>query len=177
MQKRVYLVKISFLLFLLVLITPSAAQEKCGLQVKEAPSVFGLKLGMNPKQAQSVFGKNLKLKIKKEGTFFQNFIEKKPPFFLSGTRAIYLRFFEVRLYQIEVFYEPQSERKTLEEFVGDLSAKFNLPSNFWITEYGKAALDCGEFSIVADNVLNPRVELTDKIIHARFEAAQKDKNK
>ena len=157
--------------------TPGTAQEKCDLQVNDAPSVFGLKLGMNPKQVQIVFGKNLKLKIKKEGTFFQNFIEKKPPPFLPETRAVYLRFFEAKLYQIEIFYEPRNERQTLAEFLGDLSAKFNLPLNFWTTEYGKATLDCTEFSIVADNILNPHVELTDEIIYARFEAAQKKKNK
>jgi len=177
MQNRLYFVKIPFLLFLLFLTTPFAAQEKCDLQIKDAPSIFGLNLGMNPKQVQSVLGKNLKLKIKKEGTFFQNFIEKKPPSFLPQTRAVYLRFFEAKLYQIEVFYEPLNERRTLEEFIGGLSAKFNLPPNFWTIKYEKAALNCVKFSIVADNILNPRVELTDEILRARFEAAQKDKNK
>lgn len=164
--------KISFLLLLLFFIAPCAAQEKCDLKLKDAPRFFGLSLAMSPKQAQSVLGRKLKLKIKKEGTFFQNFIDKPPPDFLPEVRAIYLRFFDRRLYQIEVFYEAAEGERNLGEFVGSLPNKSNLPMNLWVTDNEKAKLVCAEFSIVADNVLNPRVELTDEITRSRFQAAQ-----
>lgn len=166
--------KTSVLFLLLFFIAPCAAQEKCDLRLKDAPQFFGFSLAMSPKQAQAVLGKKLKVKIKREGSFFQNFIDKPPPDFLRGVRAIYLRFFERRLYQIEVFYQRE---QNLDEFVSDLSVKSNLPRNLWTTENGKAQLDCEEFSIVADNVLNPRVELTDEISRALFEAKQKSKDK
>ncbi|MBA3633826.1 MAG: hypothetical protein H0W58_13630 [Acidobacteria bacterium] len=166
------------LLILLNFIINCAAQEKaCRLESADAPTLFGLRLEMTPTQVKSIFGKDLKLKIKREGSFFQNFIEKEPPRFLPGVRALYLRFFDTKLYQIEIFYEPENKRRTLEEFLSQLSAELNLPPNLWVTKYGISELKCADFSLVADNVLNPRVELTDESIRARFEAAQKNKNK
>lgn len=167
--------KISFLLLLLLLANPSAAQERCDLTLQNAPTFFGLNLGLSPKQAQSVLGKKLKVKVKKEGTFFQNFIETPPPAFLSGVRAIYLRFFDRRLYQIEIFYEAEEGKANLAEFVAALSAKLNLPQAFWKENNKKYELNCGGFSLVADNILNPRVELTDEISREKFEESQKRK--
>jgi hypothetical protein len=168
---------IFFTIILLVLAAPNAAQtEKCNLPLDAAPNLLNLKLGMSPKQTRDVFSGKLKIKVKKEGSFFQNYIDKKPPPFLENVRALYLRFFETKLYQIEIFYEPQTSKQTLAEFINRLSSQLNLP-NLWTIEYGKAALNCIDFSLAADNVLNPRVELTDEAIRARFEAAQESKKK
>ncbi len=172
--------KIIFLTIILFVSTASnaAAQtEKCDLPLNAAPVLLNLKLGMSPTETRAAFGGKLKVKVKKEGTFFQNYIDKKPPPFLQGVRALYLRFFERKLYQIEIFYEPQNKLQTLSEFISQLSSQLNLPPNLWTTQYGKAAINCTDFSIVADNVLNPRVELTDEAIRARFEAAQESKKK
>ena len=166
-----------FLLLLLFLPISCAAQEICDLTLAGAPDFFNLKLGMSPAQVKNLFGKTLKVKVKKEGTFFQNFIDKPPPSFLPGVRALYLRFFDSRLYQIEVFYEAKSKKQTLAEFVDALSADKNLPVKLWETEYGKSKLNCAGFSLVADNLLNPRVEMTDDAARARFEESQSRKNK
>jgi hypothetical protein len=131
---------------------------------------------MSPEQTASVFGRDLKIKVKKKGqrTFFQNFIEKPAPNSLSGVRAIYLRFFDGRLYQIEIFYENRSDWQTLENFIGEFSANKNLPD--WKIEKGKAEIICGEFSIAADRILNPRIELTNDKIRAQIdESREKDK--
>ncbi len=165
--------------FILILITFFAfsvsAQEKCELPINAAPPLFNLKLGMNGNQAKQAVSGKLKIKNKKEGTFFQNFIKKSPPNNLNGIRAIYLRFFDSKLYQIEIFYEKQNESLTLDEFVRDFSARENLPFDFWKIEYGIAELKCDGFSIIADNFLNLRIELTDEILRAEFEKSQKDK--
>lgn len=163
--------KIIFFVIILLVSSASAQTENCNLPMTDAPALLGLRLGMSPPEVKSVFGGKLKIKVKKEGTFFQNYIDKKPPSFLPNVRAVYLRFFDAKLYQIEIFYKPQTERQTLTEFVGRLDTKLNLP-NLWTSEYGVAQLNCGTFSIIADNVLNPRVQLTDEAIRARFEAAQ-----
>lgn len=154
---------------------PCAAQENCGLP--DVPTPLGLRLGISPEQARSVFGKDLKVKVKKKGqrTFFQNFIKKPAPNSLSGVRAIYLRFYDGRLYQIEIFYENRSNPQTLENFIGDFSAKTNLPA--WKIENGKAEIICGEFSIVADRVLNPRIELTNQTIRVQVEEIRERENK
>lgn len=163
--------KIVFLLILLFVSNASAQSQNCNLPITDAPTLLGLRLGMSPPKVKSVFGGKLKIKVKKEGTFFQNYIDKKPPSFLPNVRAVYLRFFDAKLYQIEIFYVPQTERQTLDEFVRQLDVKLNLP-NVWTSEYGIATLNCNNFSIIADNVLNPRLQLTDEAIRTRFEAAQ-----
>jgi len=153
---------------------PCAAQEDCDLS---NTSLLGLRLGMLPEQVRSVFGKDLKVKVKKKGqrTFFQNFIKKPAPNSLNGVRAIYLRFFDGRLYQIEIFYENRSDWQTLENFTYAFSAKTNLPA--WKIEKGKAEIICGEFSIVADQILNPRIELTNETIRAQVEEIREREEK
>jgi hypothetical protein len=165
---------IALILLFLFCSLPCAAQENCDLS---NTSLLNLKLGISPEQARSVFGKDLKVKVKKKGqrTFFQNFIKKPAPNSLSGVRAIYLRFFDGRLYQVEIFYENRSDWQTLENFTGDFSAKTNLPA--WKIENGKAQVICGEISIVADRVLNPRIELTNETIRAQIDESREKAKK
>ena len=40
-----------------------------------------------------------------------------------------------------------------------------------------AVIDCGRFTVVADKILNPRVELTDETVRARVVAVRKEKEK
>lgn len=180
-----------FIFLLLILLAASAADAQqsqaapkpCALSLNEAPSFFGLKLQMSPAEVKSASGKKLKVKVKREGTFFQNFIDKKPPVFLPNVRALYLRFFERKLYQIEIFYD-ETIRETAQihspdAFVNRLTANFNLPpAAAWTAKDERFyELTCDGFSLAADNVLNPRVQLTDEAARARFEAAQKEKKK
>ncbi len=165
-------------LFALVFAIVCAAQQSCELASKRAPLLLNLQIGMSPAQAQTIFGKDLKIKIKKNGerTFFQNFIKKPAPSSLSGVRALYLRFFDRRLYQIEIFYEPRPDLKTLESIADAFASQLNFPVSNWKIENNRAEIVCGEISLAADNVLNPRVELTDEIVRARIEELrEKDK--
>jgi hypothetical protein len=166
---------IALLLLFLFCSIPCAAQENCDLS---NTSLLGLKLGMSPEQARSLFGKDLKVKVKKKGqrTFFQNFIKKPAPNSLNGVRAIYLRFFDGKLYQVEIFYENRSDSQTLENFISDFSANTSFPA--LKIEKGKAKMICSEISIVADRVLNPRIELTNETIRAQVdELREKEKNR
>jgi hypothetical protein len=146
-----------------------AAQEVCGLDVNNSPALQGLKLRMSPQQAQSILGKGVKIKLKNSGEriFFENFIEKDAPASLSGVRAIYLRFLDGKLYQIEIFYEEKNRRQTLADFIAEMSAKTNLPASLWQIENNSARINCDGFSIAADKILNPRIELTDENARAR----------
>jgi hypothetical protein len=176
-KKRFRLMKklLFLLLFSIFALPRASAQETCNLSISEAPTFFGLRLEMTPAQVKSVFGKSLKLKIKREGTFFQNFIDKPQPAFLPDVRALYLRFFDRKLYQIEIFYEDRDEQQTAAQFVNVLSENLNLPVKFWENKYEKYKLNCAKFSLVADRVLSPHVELTDEATRTRFEEAQKSK--
>jgi len=169
---------VSFLFFLFSTTAIVAAQETCELESKSAPLLLNLQIGMSPEQARSVFGRDLKIKIKKNGerTFFQNYIKQPAPNSLRGVRALYLRFFDRRLYQIEIFYEPQPNLKTLEDIAAALSSQLNFPAADWKIENNRAETVCGETSLVADHILNPRVELTDETVRAKVEVSrEKDK--
>ena len=154
-----------------------AAQETCELASKRAPLLLNLQIGMSPEQARNVFGKDLKIKFKKKGerTFFQNFIKNPAPAPLNGVRALYLRFFDGKLYQIEIFYENQQNFNSIEEVINALSAQLNLPVSDWEIKFNRAEISCGEISLVADYILNPRIEITNEAIRAEIEELRKKK--
>ncbi|MDQ3800141.1 MAG: hypothetical protein M3384_11855 [Acidobacteriota bacterium] len=157
----------SLLLGLSIFGLTCAAQSVCPtVTPSESPALFNLKLGMTPAEARSVLGKSLKIKNKRGGeyTFFENFIEKPAPVSLTGVRALYLRFFKGSLYQIEIFYEGETGgAQTLESFINLQAAKLNLPPpELWKIKYGIAEINCGAFSVEADNFLNPRLQLSDE---------------
>ena len=178
---RFNFLKISFLFVLpLIFWLPCSAQETCQVKLKDAPPFFNLRLGMTAAEAQNAVGKKLKVKVKKKGerTFFQNFIKKPPPHTLSGVRALYLRFFNGTLYQIEIFYEEKTDWKTVAASSEFLSAKLNLPQSFQENTIKRIESKCIGFSLVADNVLNPRIELTDEMIRAQvLELRQREEEK
>lgn len=166
--------KTLILILSLLFAAPIAAQQTCNLTVENAPALFNLKLGMTQADVRQVFGKKIKISVKKNGTrsFFQNFIKKPAPPILPGVRALYLRFFENRIYQIEMFFEETNQPQTLQEFTDNLSAKLNLPSLFENAK-GKNVLKCAGFTVITEKVLNPKVELTDDAGLTAFEAEQK----
>ncbi|HVE57094.1 MAG TPA: hypothetical protein VNB22_09715 [Pyrinomonadaceae bacterium] len=158
------LVKLSFPFFLILFFVISAPAQEDSPECAPAMRLHGVSLGMSSAEVQGVFGKDLKIKVKSSGdrSFFQNYIGKKAPAKLAGIRALYLRFLDDRLYQIEIFYEERADVPTLEAFIGNLSAQMKFPPNIsWQFVKNKALIDCGAFTLVADKTLNPRVELTD----------------
>lgn len=178
MSKR--FVKYLILLFLSPIFSASLTAQQMNCSITDAPALLNLKLQMSPEQAQGAVGKDLKIKFKTrdEKIIFQNYIDKRPPPSLSGVRALYLRFFDRRLYQIEVFYEEIAYVKTLDNFVEFLAANRNFPvSDARHDETGKVSVICPEFTVVADKILNPRVEITDEITRAKVEEIRERKKK
>jgi hypothetical protein len=158
-----------FLILLFCAGTTAAQTVNCQMTLSDAPALRGFRLGMSPAEVRAVSGNKLKIKIKREGSFFGYFIRERPPEFLSDVRALYLRFFQAKLFQIEIFYEPTAQ--TLDEFTAQISAQTNLPSELWTRGRNRAAINCDGFSIIADNILNPRIELTDEKTRVLFDAA------
>jgi hypothetical protein len=164
-----FCVKSAIVFWLLaVMVSASRAQENCAWTNQTADIILNLRLGMTTEEAQAALGKDLKIKLNPKGDyrFFQNYIDKNPPPKLRGVRALYLRFFERKLYQIEIFYNEEFS-PTLENFAARLAAQLDFPASEWIYENKKAEIRCGENSLAADYVLNPRVELTDETILAK----------
>lgn len=168
----------SAIVFSLLAALPFAAraQEACGWTNKTASIILNLRLGMTTEEAQTALGKDLKIKLKAKGDyrFFQNYIDKNPPPGLRGVRALYLRFFERRLYQIEIFYN-EDFSPALENFAARLAAQLNFSPSEWIYENKRALIRCGENSLAADYVLNPRVELTDETALSKVSEQNKAK--
>lgn len=153
----------SLVLIALVFAANAYAQTDCGLA--NTPTLINLKLGASPAEVKNIFGKSVKFKVKNKGdrTFFQNYIEKPAPEILRGVRAFYLRFLDGRLYQIEVFYEARADWQTLAAFAADFAARSNFDRAVWQTDLKKSVIECADFTLVADKILNPRLQLTDKI--------------
>ncbi|HEY0429562.1 MAG TPA: hypothetical protein VGC76_17410 [Pyrinomonadaceae bacterium] len=168
--------KTACLLFLLISGISAAAQETCVSQSKTLPGLLNLHLETSPEQVQAIVGRSLKIKIKGNGerTFFANFIDKNPPPTLLNVRAIYLRFYDRRLYQIEIFFEDRVGWQNLTDFTIYLRDAMILPAA-WQTKKGRSEIRCEQISIVADHVLNPRVEITDETTRTQIEKARKKK--
>ena len=151
--------------FLTLAVLAIQARENCAW-INAAPRVaLNLRLGMTTAEANAALGGNPKVKTKTNGDyrFFQNYINKRPPAHLRGARAMYLRFFDGRLYQMEVFYEKEFA-PTLENFTGLIAREYNFPASLWTFEKIEAVIRCGENKLAADYILNPRIELTDEIV-------------
>lgn len=177
MKKHLVKLRFTFLLILCGAFA-AAAQVSPPCALTDAPPLLGLRLGMSPPEVQKAFGKELKIKIKSSGdrTFFQNYIGKPARGKLAGVRALYLRFLDGGLYQIEVFYEERGDAATLEAFAANLAAALNLPADAgWQFANNRALINCGAFTIIADKPVDPRVELTDTAKLAEAEARRKKK--
>lgn len=167
-------------ILLLIFAISISAQQKCELNLTEAPSLQNLKLGMSPDEARNILGIKVKADKKGQSTFFQNYIKKKPKGNLTGIRAIYLRFYNRKLYQIEFFYEENYRWQNLENLLDDYSAKNNFPRELWQTEYGYSEANCKGFSLDADYKLNPHIQLTNdaiaEIVEKEREAEEEKEN-
>jgi hypothetical protein len=141
------------------------AQENCPKIQPTAEILLNLQLGMSVDEVGNKLGKGLKIKNKSDGDyrFFQNYIGKKPPHNLSEVQAIYLRFFEKKLYQIEIFYTENKIPSDLRNFAEIVSKQLNLPVADWKFAHRQAVFKCGGNSLKIDYQLNPRIELTDEI--------------
>jgi len=159
------------LLVLSIAVCAAKAQQPCSMSIADSPSITGLKLGMPIADLTSVIGPAIKFKPTKtgEGVFFQNFIEQEPPPKLTGTRTMYVRYFNGKVYQIEIFLDDKDQPSKLEEFTNRLSTYYELPREAWTVKNDRAEMDCGSFRVNADAILNRHIELTDAAAFAEFD--------
>ncbi len=163
------------ILFLLTFSFCVQAQENCVPIQQTSDILLNLQLEMSVEEVSNKLGKGLNIKTKKDDDyrFFQNYIGKKPPKNLEGVRAMYLRFFGKKLYQIEIFYEEDKYPSEIKSFAEIISNKLNLPVADWKFAYRQAVLKCGERSLIADYQLNPRIELTNEPIKKQVDEINK----
>lgn len=162
---------ISVFLLMLGCVGISPSQTTCEFSPKTAPLLLNLRPGMSSEEVQSVLGKSPKIKVKKDGEkiFFESYAEKRAPAALRNVNAFYLRFFDRKLYQIEIFYNPRTDLPNLEAITNNLSQQLNFSPQTWQIKNKRAAVKCNELSLKADSILNPHIELTDEIIRKTVE--------
>lgn len=162
-----------FILCILFLTSSVIAQECTQFQ---PPSLLNLRLGMTVSEVNSVTGRDLKVKADTEGeeTFFKNWIKKPAKGKLAGVRAIYLSFFNGRLYQIEIFYQEDYRWQDLESLLQGIAAEQGFPREFWKVKNGYAKAQCEGFSLAADRVLGAHVQITDDSVMSLVEAFRKE---
>jgi hypothetical protein len=153
-----------------------SARQKCELTLNEAPVLQNLRLGMSSDEASNVLGIKVKIKSVGQRTFFKNYLKQNAKGRLIGTRAMFLRFYEGKLYQIEFFYDQAYRWQTLESLLEDYSMQNNFPKEFWQTKYGYANANCNGFSLNADYILNPHIQLTNDGI-AELVEEEREKSK
>lgn len=165
------LTKLTVLFALIVFATLVNSQTPCSKIISESPSILGLRLGMPIGELSNVIGPTIKFKAAKngEGSFFQNFVEQQPPQNLAGTRALYVRYFSGKVYQIEVFFEDKDQSNKVEDFTKQLSADYELPLGAWTIKNNRAKLNCDGFSLTADAILNRHIEITDDAAYTEFQ--------
>ena len=167
------LTRITGAIVLLIVATVNGmAMDACDTVRVEGLNILGIKLGMGYADVQTAVGPGLKVKRPKngQGSFFQNFIDQPAAGKLAGVRALFLRFYQDKVYQIEVFYEESGQQGTLVALTTRLSSDLNLSPDVWTIKNGRAAIACGTMSLNADNILNPHVELTDEAASSAFKA-------
>ncbi len=167
----------SIFVFIFAFAAIANAQNNCEFSAANAPLLLNLRLGMLPEEVQSAFGKSLKIKIKKNDgrVFFQNYIKNPAPAALNNIRALYLRFYDRRLYQIELFYEPRPDLPNLESITQTLAAQMNFSPESWQIKNAYATTFCKETSLKVDNILNPHIELTNETTRRFVEEKRKKK--
>lgn len=162
--------------FLILFSAQMQAQNSCVWISQTTPLALNLRLGMTTLEARAAVGKTPKISNKTKGDyrFFQNYIGKTPPPNLRDVRALYLRFFDGRLYQIEIFYE-QAVTPSLENFAERVAQSYGFSVPGWTREKTGVVNRCGEYSLAADYVLNPRLELTNETVLKRANDSNKSK--
>lgn len=164
-------------LFLLMISASVGAQSVCTQFTDTSEVLLNLRLGMTAHQVRDRFDGKLGIKTSKKGDyrFFQNYIKKDPPNNLSGVRAIYLRFFDSELYQVEIFYRENKYPQDILDFSVIVSDQLNLASANWKIAHRQAVFSCGENSLKIDYQLNPRIELTNEKIRKEVDEINKTK--
>lgn len=145
------------------------------MALKDAPTLLNLKLGMTVDQVNSVIGRDLKVKVKRKGekTFLKNFVKKEPRRSLKGIRSIFLSFYDGVLYEIELFYRKGQPWNDLGSMLKHHSRMTGFPGSFWEVRYGYAKAICSGFSLKADMVLNPHIQITDSATEERVRTERK----
>lgn len=171
--------RLLFIGLYIVFVSNVYSQTECRLDLVDSPKLLDLKLGMSSAEADAVFGRNLKVKAKREGqsSTFKTYLKKDGKGSLKGVRALFLRFDQDVLYQIEIFYKTEYKWQTLPEFINDYSTQNNFPLELWETKYGYSKVKCKGFSLDADYILNPHIQLTDNVIEERVDKYRAEKAK
>lgn len=133
---------------------------ECKLQLPDSPSLANIRLGMTVDQANAALGGKPKLKSKGERrTNYFRFKQGKAKGPISGAKAFWVRFYQGRVYSVEIFYH--SGYGDLEGLIETYASRNGFDVSLFETKHGYSRAKCDGFSVKADLILNPHLELID----------------
>lgn len=144
-----------FLISLSVLAQNSTARdEKCTLNLDQAPAIRGLHLGMTFDQVSKLFPEVLTehpsfIIPDKDGlmtTYFTSPYSEKNRQVLKGVNMVFLYFLNKVLYQFSIQYDSANEWKDVDQFTRQISEKLHLPKA-WLTARPISFMNCNGFQI------------------------------
>ena len=148
------------------------ANAECKLTIPESPPIAAVRLGMSPEDVNAALAGAARVKVKsdEQTSYFKSFRKPgKAKGALKGARAFFVRFFERRVYQVEIFYHEGSRPTNLESFVEAYSNASGFPQSTFVIKHGYATAKCDGFVIRADTKLNPHIEITDEVALKKLE--------
>lgn len=119
---------------------------------------------MSPSEVNAALNGAARINVKNDGhyTYFKNYLKKRrAKGVLSSARAFYVRFFDRRVYQVELFYQPGYKSANIEPFVREYSISTNFAVENFKIKNGYAKAKCLGFIVEADTILTPHIQLTD----------------
>lgn len=141
-------------LIVLCLLFCGAAIGQCDLTLKDAPAIRGLKFGMSGDQVIATIGKPLKTLDPDANNWAYNpGMQLTDVKGLDGITLLSLSFYNGKLFNITVDYNPQITWKDAREFSQAISPSLKLPTNGWKFDdmnSRRAEMVCKEFNIVID---------------------------
>ncbi len=127
--------------------------------LNKSPELRSLQIGMKLKEVISVYP-NFVINISEppylyEGSIKQQSLDDER---MKGIKSLYLRFIRNTLSSIDVFYLPEVEWDSIEEFSENISDSLNLPKNAWMYSIYKnisnneGKMSCNGFEVVTSLV-------------------------
>ncbi|MDH3493259.1 MAG: hypothetical protein OEM82_06885 [Acidobacteriota bacterium] len=138
-------------------------RAECTVTTGESPKLVNLRLGMSPEEVNAALGGASTVKVKKDTryTHYRRFKKGKAKGQLAGVKTFWIRFFEKRVYSIEVFFHEYGNFQDVEYLAKRYSAAHDFAYENFEVKYGYARAECEGFSVKADYILDPHIEISD----------------
>jgi hypothetical protein len=157
--------------------TSFAQSTKCNVELSGSPAVRGFKLGMTKDEAEKAFGQTINRYSSNEEDDTANMIVSEPeyPEKLNGIFRIAMKFFDGKIYEMDVTYGNGSF-DNLAQAQQLFNQTWKLPSAWSPAKHGSSLMYCKGWGIVMELYGGkPKLELAVTGVFQKVEARRKEK--